>query len=141
MVSKEKPTKIITVGDAITKCLWDAGLIPDVFIVDSRIKRKPIIKLGFEAKENFHIKNPPGTLTDEAFATVRLAVNLDNQAKVVVDGEEDLLTLLAVLFAPENSFVMYGQPDEGAVIIRVTDQKRKEIRSIIEDMEDVPSKS
>jgi hypothetical protein len=54
---------------------------------------------------------------------------------VVVDGEEDLLTLVAVLHAPEKSLVVYGQPQEGIVVVRVTKQKKEMIRRIVEAME------
>jgi len=46
-----------------------------------------------------------------------------------------LLTLAAVLYAPENSFVVYGQPLEGIVVVKVTEQKKKEITEVLKAME------
>ncbi len=54
---------------------------------------------------------------------------------MVVDGEEDLLTLVAVLCAPENSLVVYGQPHEGIVVVKVTEKTKRKIRRIVEAME------
>ena len=39
--------------------------------------------------------------------------------KIVVEGEEDLATLPAILYAPPGSVVVYGQPDEGSVLVKV----------------------
>jgi len=54
-----------------------------------------------------------------------------------VDGEEDLLTLVAVLHAPENSFIVYGQPREGVVIVKATREKKAEVAEILKAMESV----
>ncbi|MDI6805914.1 MAG: DUF359 domain-containing protein, partial [Candidatus Bathyarchaeia archaeon] len=53
----------------------------------------------------------------------------------IVDGEEDLLTLIAVLYAPQNSFVVYGQPYEGIVVVKVTPEKKAEVSEILKTME------
>ena len=54
-----------------------------------------------------------------------------------MDGEEDLLTLIAVLYATEKSFVVYGQPYAGIVIVEVTSEKRAEAAEILKAMESV----
>ena len=53
---------------------------------------------------------------------------------IVVDGEEDLLTLIAVLYAPENSFVIYGQPHSGIVVVKVTDQRKCQVQEFLNAM-------
>ena len=58
---------------------------------------------------------------------------------IVVDGEEDLLALIAVLYAPENSIVVYGQPYTGVVIIKVTPEKKEQVKALLNSMK--PSKS
>jgi uncharacterized protein (UPF0218 family) len=52
-----------------------------------------------------------------------------------VDGEEDLLTLIAILYVPEDSFVIYGQPYEGIVVVKATEAKKEEISGILNSME------
>jgi len=42
---------------------------------------------------------------------------------------------VAVLHAPEKSLVVYGQPQEGIVVVRVTKQKKEMMRRIVEAME------
>ncbi|MBI4226331.1 DUF359 domain-containing protein [Candidatus Roizmanbacteria bacterium] len=50
---------------------------------------------------------------------------------IVVKGEEDILALPAILFAPLHSVVLYGQIDMGVVMVEVTEQKKKEIQKLI----------
>jgi len=40
-------------------------------------------------------------------------------------GEEDLAALLAIAMAPISSVIIYGLPDKGAVVVRVTRTRRK----------------
>ena len=137
---KEKPVKLIAVGDAISESLMKNGIFPDLFIVDNRIMREDIAPIKFDAQRTIYAKNAAGTISDEAWNVIKDALNSDVQTKIVIDGEEDLLTLPAVLFAPENSFVVYGQPREGMVVVKVTKEKKMEIRSIVGEMEVVDSK-
>jgi uncharacterized protein (UPF0218 family) len=50
---------------------------------------------------------------------------------LVIQGEEDLLTLPAILLAPLNSFVFYGQYKTGMICVTVTEEKKNEIVGII----------
>jgi len=53
---------------------------------------------------------------------------------VHIKGEEDLLTLPAVLFAPLDSVVCYGQPGKGMVLVKVTEEKKRGALKIAEKM-------
>jgi uncharacterized protein (UPF0218 family) len=37
----------------------------------------------------------------------------------MVTGEEDLITLPLVAYAPIGSIILYGQPSQGIVVVRV----------------------
>jgi uncharacterized protein (UPF0218 family) len=65
---------------------------------------------------------------------VREALLSEDHTHIVVDGEEDLLTLAAVLFAPDKAFVVYGQPHEGVVVVKVTEEKRAEAQELLDSM-------
>ncbi len=52
----------------------------------------------------------------------------------MVDGEEDLATLPAILYAPLGSAVVYGQPNEGSVLVMVTPEKKKQIENLMKQM-------
>lgn len=135
LVEKESPLMIISVGDNVSKNLTENNMFPKLSIVDNKVMRKRIQPIALVADKTLYVKNPPGTITEEALATIQEALEHNCRVKIVVDGEEDLLTLAAVLHAPENSFVVYGQPLEGVVVIKVTEQKKKEVTEVLKAME------
>ncbi len=135
LIKKEKPQKIISVGDVISDNMTKHGISLQVLIVDNKVMRAPIQPIAVDADQTLHVKNPPGTLTEEAWTVIRKALRGKQRTKVLVDGEEDLLTLVAVLCAPENSLVVYGQPHEGIVVVKATEKSREKMRRIIDAME------
>jgi len=54
---------------------------------------------------------------------------------VIVDGEEDLLTLVTVLSAPDDALVVYGQPHKGIVVVKVTKETREKMHRIMDAMQ------
>lgn len=134
-IEEEKPTRIISVGDAVSNSMIKNEISPDVLIVDNRVMRKKVRPIPVDVRQTLNIKNPPGTLTDEAWAVIEDALKHRQTTRVLVDGEEDLLTLVAVLCAPEKSLVVYGQPRVGIVTVKVTKQKKKLARQLVEEME------
>lgn len=135
IVEKEKPTLVISVGDTVSKNLVKNHIHPQMLIIDNKAMRKKIKPTPLTADKTVYIKNPPGTITEEAIETIKNSLKTNCYIKAVVDGEEDLLTLIAVLYAPENAFVVYGQPYEGIVVIKVTPKKKAEIAEILKTME------
>jgi hypothetical protein len=135
IVEKERPPAIISVGDTVSKNLVRNRLFPCLAIVDNRVMRRNAQPFLLKHEKTIRIKNPPGTITEEAVSTIREASEKNNRVKIIVEGEEDLLTLIAVLYAPENSFVVYGQPHEGMVAVKVTPTKRAEVAAILKVME------
>ncbi|MDH5448833.1 MAG: GTP-dependent dephospho-CoA kinase family protein [Candidatus Bathyarchaeota archaeon] len=134
LIEKEKPAKIVTVGDRVSQDLTNHSLLPDVLIVDNKIMRKEIPPISATADHVLNVKNPPGTLTDEAWLAVEKAIAGSRRTKIVVEGEEDLLTLVAILAVPENSLVLYGQPSKGVVTVKATAEMKKKVREIVEAM-------
>ena len=135
IMKKEKPLMIISVGDVVSSNMTKHGIFPQVMIVDNRVMRKRITPISLDADQTLHVKNPPGTLTDQAWSTIQEALSQTQRTKIVVDGEEDLLTIIATLHAPEGSLVVYGQPREGIVAVKVTKQKKEMLQRIVEAME------
>jgi hypothetical protein len=81
------------------------------------------------------VKNPQGTITKEAIEAIKEALKEKKPIQIVVDGEEDLLVLIAVLYAPENSVVVNGQPYEGIVLVKVSPKKKTEATELLKAME------
>jgi GTP-dependent dephospho-CoA kinase len=132
LIKKEKPTKIISVGDTVSLNLHEHHIIPQVSIIDNQTLRKKVQPQIFAGKDIVQVKNPQGTITQEAISAIQEALQNKRQTQIVVDGEEDLLTLIAVLYAPENSMVIYGQPHKGIVVVKVTPEKRADAQKIWE---------
>lgn len=138
LIEEEKPPKIIAVGDVVSRNMMKHGIFPQVFIVDNKVMRESIMPIQVNVNETIYVKNPAGTLTEEAREGIQRALkNGGHRIRVMVDGEEDLLTLAAVVYAPENSLVVYGQPREGVVAVVTTKEKKDEVRKIIEAMDSV----
>ena len=135
LIEEEKPSKIVSVGDVVSDSMTRHGFSPQVLIVDNKVMRKIIQPVALDADQTLHVKNPPGTLTEEAWTVIKEALRGKRRTKVLVDGEEDLLTLVAVLCAPENSLVVYGQPQEGIVVVKVTEKTRETMQRIVDAME------
>jgi len=135
LIDKEKPSVLISVGDVVSSNMISHDIQPRVLIVDNKVMRKRIAPIQVRVNQTLHLRNSAGTLAEEAWGVIREALRKKRQTRVLVDGEEDLLTLVAVLCAPENSLVIYGQPKEGIVIVRVTKETKEHIRQIVDAME------
>lgn len=137
LAEKEKPSCIISVGDTVSRNLVKNGVIPKLAIVDNLAMRKATQPFLFKAGKVVDVRNPAATITDEAVVAIQDALRGSSLTKIVVEGEEDLLALVAISFAPEDAFVVYGQPYEGIVVVKVTSAKKAEVAAILKAMENV----
>ena len=137
IVKREKPPKIVSVGDTVSRNLHEHQMNPELSITDSKRMRRRIKPRAFTDKKIVHVKNPQGTITEQAITTIREALENNERVHIVVDGEEDLLAIIAVLYAPEKSLVVYGQPHEGIVVIRVTSERKAEAKEVLKAMKTV----
>ena len=126
---------IITVGDRTTENILQLGLKPQVQIIDGFEKRNQRIVLTDDTvNTNLSCKNPPGEITEESIQVIQKAFSCESPVRITVDGEEDLLVIPVCIHAPENSIVMYGQPNEGLVTIRVTPEIKAKVQTILDSM-------
>jgi GTP-dependent dephospho-CoA kinase len=139
LVDIDKPSKIISVGDVVSHNLHEHNLHPQLSIIDNKFLRDQVMPKNCAAENTVHVRNPMGTITEEAVNAVKAALGKNEHVHIVVDGEEDLLVLIAVLYAPLNSLVVYGQPHMGLVAVKVTSRKRAEAKEFLKAMK--PSKS
>jgi uncharacterized protein (UPF0218 family) len=135
-IEKEKPSLVISVGDVVSRNMIEYRISLNVLIVDNMVMRKPIQPITVDADQTLYAKNPPGAITDEAWAAIRNAIEQKGQTRVMVDGEEDLLTIATVLSAPEGALVVYGQPHRGIVVVKVTEETKERMRRFVDAMEE-----
>ena len=132
-LSKINPTMVIAVGDIVAQTLQQAGFQPHVEIIDYRTRRSDIKRVGGDT--DFDATNPAGTITKEAAVHIESALKQAQKThepkRVVIQGEEDLLALPALLLAPLGSVVIYGQLDVGIVLVEVHEEMKKRVIEII----------
>jgi uncharacterized protein (UPF0218 family) len=131
--------KIAAVGDMTAFYLHEASIAPDLAIVDKKTKRMPAPehvqkRLEADSYRTVEVKNPAATLSQELMDLIRDSLGRNEHIKIVVDGEEDLATLPTILYAPLGSVVVYGQPGLGSVLVKVTDDKKKQIEELMKKM-------
>jgi len=124
---------VITIGDSVSISLIELGVSPSLIIWDGKTRRLPCNEDALQTLEEYApidgVANPPGVLTKEAWELVTSSLN-KARASILVDGEEDLLTIPAIMNSNEGSQVVYGSPGKGAILI-VVDQK---IKAVFQDI-------
>jgi len=136
---------VIAVGDITAFYLLEASVMPDLIIVDHKTKRAPIedhVKHGIRTKggisseeyRTVEVDNPAATLTGPFIEIIKKSLGGCGKTEIVVRGEEDLAALPVILYAPLGSVVVYGQPGEGSVIVKVTPEKKEQIKSLMDKM-------
>ena len=134
IVEEEKPPRIISVGDVDSRNLHKHDIHPQLTIIDNVSLRDQAMPQEAFVEKTVYVNNPQGTITQEAILAVKEALEGNEHTHIVVRGEEDLLTLIAVLYAPENAFVVYGQPYSGIVVVKVTSQKKAQAQEFLNAM-------
>lgn len=132
-VSREKPPRVICVGDTVCRNAVRAGRTSWIKIIDGKEMRE---ETGFAFRGNrvFIVENEAGTIGPMAWGAVAEAIKHEGSL-LIVRGEEDLLALPAILEAPDNSIVVYGQPPHlGMVVVKVDENKKSLIKTVVDAM-------
>lgn len=140
MVLDKTPPMVISVGDVVTRNMHTYGIHPIIAVIDNfSLRNKKEASAEAHGEKIVHVQNPQGAITEEAIKTIREALVSKVHTHIIVDGEEDLLVITSVQYAPKNSFVVYGQPHCGVVVVEVTAEKKAEVKGFLNDMK--PTKS
>jgi len=116
----EAKRPLITVGDQCAYDLITSGFPPDMLIVDFKVKRQEITSemkeiIAKHAKSAMVVLSPPGAISHELGRAV-LKLLGEERGAIIVVGEDDLSALLVMAHAKEGTLI-YGQPNEGAVVV------------------------
>ena len=126
---------LITVGDATTEKMIHFEIIPSLQIIDKKEKRLPRNAPPEELiTTNLYCDNPPGEISNQSIEIIKKAFQSKPPVRINITGEEDLLVIPVCIYAPENSVVLYGQPNEGLVIVQITSSIRKKTQLILDSM-------
>lgn len=131
---------IISVGDHTAKTLLDAGVVVSFIIIDNMVNRKAytqlqpyLVKLRAPTRS---VVSGPGYISHEAIAVIHAwAKDPRKQIVLEISGEEDLLTLPAIAYAPVGSVLYYGQPGKGLVEVMITAEKKMYVHELLRKFE------
>jgi len=126
---------IISVGDRTTEKMIDFDLIPSLQIIDGQEKREKREPPKLEHAIELTVDNPAAEITSESISMIKKAFTLQSPVRIFVNGEEDLLVLPVCIHAPENAVVLYGQPNQGLVIVQITPEIRNKVQTLLDLME------
>jgi uncharacterized protein (UPF0218 family) len=125
---------VVTVGDRVTDTLGAMGRTPEVQVVDGveRRTRRDLPKVPYARLVK--VRNPAGTLTEGAISGVRSAFLGRKPVRVQVEGEEDLMAMIAIAMAPLSAMVFYGQPGVGVVAVKANAISKSRNRALLAKM-------
>jgi len=81
------------------------------------------------------VDNPAAEITPQSIDIIKKAFTMKPPVRISVNGEEDLLVIPVCIFAPENAVILYGQPNEGLVIVKITPEIRNKTQKLLDSME------
>ena len=130
---------LVAVGDVVTQTLLDHGVVPKVMVVDGVTQRGTKVEAALRGlppgAREARVRNPPAEITPELVDALRGALAAEGPTVVIVQGEEDLAALPAMILAEDGAIVCYGQPREGVVVVVVTPVVRQKAKDILTQME------
>ena len=120
----------------MSRTVCDVGLSPNLMIIDYKTQRHQIEHDILTQKK---IRNQSGTIAPKAVTEIwKILYNPSGQSKIIISGEEDLLAIPAILFAPLSGVVLYGLANKGIVVIDVDETMKSTVKAIIEKFSDNP---
>lgn len=128
-LTSRKNSRIITVGDVVTKTVLDFNLTPFLSLVDGKTRRKFNIEKRSVMER---VKNEAGLIRLSVISKIKELLENDSDASKVlyVDGEEDLLVIPIVIYGKDGDIILYGQPYAGAVVLIIDDLIRRRVIEI-----------
>lgn len=125
---------LITVGDVVTETLVQQEMTPDVSIIDGKTRRGDYEGGKYPQEKTIYMKNPPGMIVEEAWQIVQRSIESSEPVIIEVDGEEDLLSLVAIVQSPLDALVIYGIPEKGMIVNQVDEEIKEKTWEVINKM-------
>ncbi len=135
--------RIISVGDIISYNLLRNKIYPKLMIIDQHEKKKPILlekRVILETGEarTYRVENPAGSVTDELWNAIKEAMKTKGNTRIIINGEEDMAFLPAVLECEVGDLVLYGFFDKGFVLTKVNNDLKKKMKEFLSKFEKGP---
>jgi GTP-dependent dephospho-CoA kinase len=139
LIEKIKDRKIIAIGDICSFKLIEKDIIPHICVYDNLTQRKKVtqkMKNFFDSyyKRIIKVENEAGTINPLAEFSLKNLIESKSSGAINIEGEEDLLTLVAIMYLPKDYVVVYGQPKKGAVLVEYSEDVKKKAKKIYDEM-------
>lgn len=137
LASLNDKTMLLAVGDIVATTVAQYGRQADINVIDGKTRRN--IFISDQAVSFFEMKqrttnNPAGVITREATNSILAAITdyetTHEKQLIEVSGEEDLLAIPAILLAPLQTVVLYGQFGVGIVVVKVSEQNKNRVQNL-----------
>jgi len=129
-----KSNQTITIGDATTEKFIKYNIPINISVFDSkekRVKREPPL---INSVKFYKLRNPQGCITQDSIELIKNCLKINDKVQIIVEGEEDLLTLLFTAIFPINTMIFYGQPNKGLVIVKINNELRKYANKLLNEI-------
>jgi GTP-dependent dephospho-CoA kinase len=141
IIEKINNRRVIAIGDICAHKLIENNLIPHICIYDGLTQRKKVsskLKNYFEPfyKKIIKVENEAGTINPLAELSLKYLIESESLGAINIKGEEDLLTLIAIMNLRENYVVVYGQPKKGVVLVEYSEEIKEKAKKIYDEMDD-----
>jgi uncharacterized protein (UPF0218 family) len=130
IISRIRPRKVVAVGDVVSRETLAAGISVGLRIIDHVSMRKPTATFNLNARSTYYVRNPAGVISLESWEAIKRAMK-DDEAVILVEGEEDLLALPSIVESPNHALVLYGQPGQGLIVVATTPDVKNEASLIL----------
>ncbi|NMC35592.1 pantetheine-phosphate adenylyltransferase [Candidatus Beckwithbacteria bacterium] len=122
----------VAIGDISSLYAHQNNLPVQVYVFDKREQRQNLetsVDNFLQSPNLITCQNPAGTISQELVSA--LQSGLTHRQHLKIDGEEDLALLPAILFLPLGSTILYGQPNQGIVLVTVTEEKKQWCKELL----------
>ncbi|MBI4973025.1 pantetheine-phosphate adenylyltransferase [Candidatus Roizmanbacteria bacterium] len=137
-IQKAKPSMTFAIGDIIAGSLWESGFSPSITVIDYKSRREALREISnfkFQISNFRRYRNRAGTIEVSAVRRLKTLCNNflreNTPQSLIIEGEEDLMVLPAILVAPLGSIVLYGQYNLGVIAVSVTEEKKEGVLKIV----------
>ncbi len=127
----EEKSIICVVGDTSLETFIENNWGYDLGIYDKRQQRQVVkSKVITSIKPNLIIDNIAGDISPQLVKSLKEALN-NNAKHLFVEGEEDLAAVALALLLPLDSTIYYGQPNQGLVMMKITEKLKNKIYQVL----------
>ncbi|AEM38126.1 protein of unknown function DUF359 [Pyrolobus fumarii 1A] len=114
----KRDDRLAVIGDYTARLMLKHGLHPHIVIIDCLTRRERIECIN--APPGYRVVrawNPRGYISWDSWSVIAEAWERSNPTMILIEGEEDLTAIPAIIEAPDGAVIAYGVPWSGLVVV------------------------